>query len=550
MTRSTSLTMMVVFVLALSACTSSTDVEPVTTEASVTEPTAAPVTEPPAEPTTTTEPEEVLRAISAPVASITVDGDASDWADIAGLDLTLEPIADKDFEEKVSSVKVAHDGEYLYVLMTVDDDYDYVDGDPHLSASPSVMWAVDAAAGAVMGSGDLDGEGASLGMVDIWHWELECLPGVDMGGYVSGPGEGKDPGNDAGCNFDDEWSTDPETREDDNLAGAENSLLGVFHHTSETNGDAGTYTFEMRRQFVTGDEGDAQFAVGDIALLALAYWDADNSVEGWDDADHVVSANQGWIEVTLEDGDMGSSAHRVVEAPLAAITVDGDASDWADIVGLDLTLEPIADKDFEEKVSSVKVAHDGEYLYVLMTVDDDYDYVDGDPHLSASPSVMWAVDAAAGAVMGSGDLDGEGASLGMVDIWHWELECLPGVDMGGYVSGPGEGKDPGNDAGCNFDDEWSTDPETREDDNLAGAENSLLGVFHHTSETNGDAGTYTFEMRRQFVTGDEGDAQFAVGDIALLALAYWDADNSVEGWDDADHVVSANQGWIEVRLMR
>ncbi len=35
--------------------------------------------------------------------------------------------------------------------------------------------------------------------------------------------------------------------------------------------------------------------------MALAYWDADNSPEGWDDAEHVQSSTQGWIGVTLED---------------------------------------------------------------------------------------------------------------------------------------------------------------------------------------------------------------------------------------------------------
>jgi len=33
--------------------------------------------------------------------------------------------------------------------------------------------------------------------------------------------------------------------------------------------------------------------------MALAYWDPDFGPDGWEDAGHVQSGNQGWIEVTL-----------------------------------------------------------------------------------------------------------------------------------------------------------------------------------------------------------------------------------------------------------
>ena len=246
---------------------------------------------------------QTRRTLEAPVASITVDGDASDWDGISGLDLTLEAIEGEEVESKAATVKVAHDGEFVYVLMTVDDDYNWNAENPHLSASPSVLWAVDETAGPHMGTDGMDIE-TSLGMVDIWHWELECGPGEEQGGAVHDPGDG-DPGNDGTCNFDDEYSTTPFDREDDNGEGAENSLLGVFTHTDPTDDADGTYTFEMRRPLVTGDAQDAAFAAGEEALMALAYWDADNSPEGWDDAEHVQSSNQDWIVVTLASGGTG-----------------------------------------------------------------------------------------------------------------------------------------------------------------------------------------------------------------------------------------------------
>ena len=250
--------------------------------------------------TTTAPMDDVLRSEAATAAS-TVDGDASDWAGVTGLDLTLEPITSETVAPKDATIKVAYDTEFLYVLFTVGDDFNWNAEDDHLSASSAVMFAIEAAAGPHMGT-DEEGEEesyTSLGMVDIWHWELGCAAGVDSGGATgAGPGDG-DLGNDSGCNFDDEWSTDPETREDDNGAGAENSLLGVFGHSNPVDDGEGTWIFEMRRPLQTGDAGDAQFAVGETGLMALAYWDADNSPEGWDDPEHVQSSHLGWIEVTL-----------------------------------------------------------------------------------------------------------------------------------------------------------------------------------------------------------------------------------------------------------
>ena len=243
-----------------------------------------------------------LRSISAPVAAITVDGKPADWTAIAGLDLTLEGIkgVETPVESKQATIRVAHDDKFVYTLFEVQDDYNWTVKDAHLSAAPAVMWAVVTEAGPHMGPEDREGKGPSLGMVDIWHWELECAAGKQTGGEVSGPGEGSDPGNDAGCNFDDEWATGPKDREDDNGKGAQNSLLGVWSHTNATDNGAGTWVFEIRRPLQTADEQDAQFAVGSPASLALAYWDPDQTAAGWHDDGHAQSSNEGWIEVTLK----------------------------------------------------------------------------------------------------------------------------------------------------------------------------------------------------------------------------------------------------------
>jgi hypothetical protein len=233
------------------------------------------------------------------VSGFTVDGDPTEWADVPSLALTLEPIGGATLETKDVVVKVAHDGTNVYVLFQVEDDYNWNLGeDLHLTSGLGVQWAVDPSAGGAMGATDDDQE-TSLGMVDIWHWELECAAGVVSGGTTSGAGEGNDAGNDDACNFDDEWATDPETREDDNGDGAENSLSGSWSHSDATADAAGTWTFEMSRPLDTGDSTDAAFAAGETGLMALAYWDADATAEGWEDDGHVQSANLGWINVTF-----------------------------------------------------------------------------------------------------------------------------------------------------------------------------------------------------------------------------------------------------------
>jgi len=75
----------------------------------------------------------------------------------------------------------------------------------------------------------------------------------------------------------------------------------VYDHSGRALGEdaAGDWYWELKRPLTTSDVQDAQFASGATALVALAYWDADETADGWTDSGHLQSSDFGWIEVTL-----------------------------------------------------------------------------------------------------------------------------------------------------------------------------------------------------------------------------------------------------------
>jgi len=310
--RTRLLTALAITGLVVTACSGAAT--PAPTDAPTDAPTSPPTAAPTTMPSMSEEPghDEGEIVFDAAFATITVDGDDSDWSAIEGATVTLEQIRLEDLPPAVAAeikfgpldpvdvtFKVANDAKNIYVLLEVPGDFDYNPADHNLSAAPSVMFRIDDPAAPHMGAEEPEID-KSLGMVDIWHWELDCAPGE-----VSG-GKGIAGGDDPACNLDDEYSTKPVNREDDGggdvaNAAAENGLTGVWDHTGRASGDgaAGTWIFEFSRPLQTGDPQDAQFASGSTAHIALAFFDPNESPDGWSDAGHLQSAYTGWIEVTL-----------------------------------------------------------------------------------------------------------------------------------------------------------------------------------------------------------------------------------------------------------
>lgn len=248
------------------------------------------------------------------------------------------------------------------------------------------------------------------------------------------------------------------------------------------------------------------------------------------------------------------AATRSLRAGTATIKLDGKADEWAQVPALQVALKPIPEKMRDRKEPSVgkpvtatlKVVNDASTVYVLVTVPDTFTYDPKNHNASPALAIEWPVGSAAGAAMGTIESDYE-KSTGMVDIWHWELDCPPGELSGGKFA-------TGNDPTCNLDDEYATLTDEREDDK---ADSSLIGSWDHSGRAQGPnaPGTWVFEIARPLQTGDAEDAQFTAGGTFRIALAYWDGDEGRAkdgGWSNAGHVVSAldGDGWIEVTFAK
>ncbi len=80
------------------------------------------------------------------------------------------------------------------------------------------------------------------------------------------------------------------------------------------------------------------------------------------------------------------------------ITVDGETSDWSEITPTSVELAQIirlpgSDMGAIEPLdASLRIALDGEWIYVLFEVVDDFDYIPDDHGLSVATAVMFRID--------------------------------------------------------------------------------------------------------------------------------------------------------------
>lgn len=227
-----------------------------------------------------------------------------------------------------------------------------------------------------------------------------------------------------------------------------------------------------------------------------------------------------------------------------AIKLDGKYADWADVEGVNITLKPARDTGSGSKDMVFKSIHDASKIYFLIMVEDDYFFYNmatGISHRNAAAlGVAFPIDEGANAQYMGGSDEGSDDELntttGEVDIMHWELDTLAGVETGGSKGT----EDKKGDGIANLDDEYATTPWDRHDDNGATSNNLWKGSWAHTGDgTNGSSGWWVFELSRDLVSTDVHDFSLAEGDTTDVAIAYWSPNETSENkWTDDGHFVN------------
>ena len=228
-------------------------------------------------------------------------------------------------------------------------------------------------------------------------------------------------------------------------------------------------------------------------------------------------------EVDIQATDLGTSK----------ITIDGNETEWEDILDHDFTLSsPVNPTDSYTVPAELKVAYDANYVYFFVVIIEKfqgYNLTKAAETDSFVHDQMWGLGLAF-SINGSDSSRHMGAtnendptSVGYADIMHWEAE----VPMGVATSSAG------------FEDMWATAWADKEVD---AAGNAWTGAWMHSNPTNGTDGEYTFELKRALTNNDPNDAQFKMNAKNEITIAFWDPFQSVNGWTDDGHYTSSEYG--------
>jgi hypothetical protein len=201
--------------------------------------------------------------------------------------------------------------------------------------------------------------------------------------------------------------------------------------------------------------------------------------------------------------------------------LDGDLSDWADVVGMETSLyAPLTLDKYGNGKATVKCAHSGDRVFMTLEVPGKYRFSVDDNKLCPSIATMMKMgvdatfynmggctDAQAGCDIITGAVPATCETY-KVDVGaHWEFRTTEqGVT---YPMNDGTG----NDIVANKDDEYAVSSFCRLDDDDADAGNEWAAGWSHSAGTEqGADGTYRFEFSRLLTTPSVAtDAQMAIG---------------------------------------
>lgn len=281
----------------------------------------------------------------------TLDADHSDWADVEAYTSSLLMISGSEYAEGGLTAKCQYDSENIYFAFEIPGKYRFSATDNHLCAAIATMFKVGSKAtytnmggcpDAISGCPDGVPDTCSDYRVDIGaHWELATTEQRTLYPVNSTATAGT--GNDPIANKDDEYAVSAQCRFDDDDANAGNEWAGAWAHTSTsaTEGEDGTYHFEMSRLLKTPSSvTDAQLTAGETYEFGVAYWDPYQATEtGWTAIGHYITGCASkWIELELvsdQGGDTAAGGANDSSSPsfglssmLAALAVGSSVVSW------------------------------------------------------------------------------------------------------------------------------------------------------------------------------------------------------------------------------
>jgi hypothetical protein len=246
----------------------------------------------------------------------------------------------------------------------------------------------------------------------------------------------------------------------------------------------------------------------------------------------------------------------VCEYVLSAPTLDANVTEWDDVAGLSTDLLKYTGPKYDEGQASYKCLYDDTDIYFALEVPGRYRFNATDNHKCAAIGTMMKIGADATFmdmggcpdVIGECDAVPDTCDTYRVDVGaHWELATTEQGTMYGMEPESGTG----NDLVANKDDECAVNSFCRFDDDGEGAGNEWSGAWAHSNPTEGEDGTYTFELSRLLQTGSpKTDNQLASGGTYSFGIAFWDPyDNEDSGWSAPGHYLTGcGTSWIDLEL--
>lgn len=301
-----------------------------------------------------------------------------------------------------------------------------------------------------------------------------------------------------------------------------------------------------------------------------------------------------WSSVSCHEGHGADTPHCDTEgSTLGAyyvpgeITVDGDAMDWIGISGSEFQMLQAINPNPEQHYPpgsdavTVKAAHDGQSIYILLQVPGAYMYSTADGHLAPAVALMFGIgdDATFYNMGGCANLAGkctaENCRGHEVDLVQFKVNtAIPGRQYGANLADNVKGT--GKDSIGQLDDMFAWNPHCRGYDGpstvpgataaAVGSQNDWRGAWSHTSidmdyglvatdapyGSAGDPGDFVFEFSRPLRTSDRAqqDVQMAIGPLkpVRFGAALWYPVDNTTAWSPHQHYVLTCD-WIQLELL-